>query len=1392
MDGNEKTFKFTAQMTNEMKKTLLVTVWTLLFFPALPQSGREGTLSTISYLFTTAGGLSSSKITAIIQDDTGFFWIGTEDGLNRFDGYDITVYRKQHDDSLSLINNHITALFQDSHRRIWVATVEGLEYYEPAYDNFVNVSLNQPDDVLKHNLCTAIMEDRQGFLWFASHGAGVVRYSPETGESRLFTPSLPPSPPELCSAYIHSMAEDRDGRIWLGSQDQGISVYDPEAGTFLNYNASGRHLPAGAISGLTLLRNGNMLITSPQAGVLIYDAGKQAFASYPDVFETSYTRPVTCAAEDYNGNILVGTDGNGVFVFDPRRRELERHPILEERSAELNDAKISCLCIGTHNYTWIGLKYEGVLVAGNESSGFRTLKKIDHNPNSLSCNYVTGITTDRDKDVWIATDGGGLNRYRHAAQRFTHYLHRPGNPGSLQDNSVFSVFCDSKNRIWSSTHTGGLSLFDRQTESFTHFPANGGESGKLHSGYIKCIREDRQGILWLGTGGGGLMRFDPANSTFRTYRSAENEGLITDYITTLFADSQNRLWIGADFGLSCLHIETGLFTAYGKESGLASPAVYSISESPDGTIWAGTSNGLNRYSAEQDIFTPVPLGASGNAPVINGIVSDSDCLWLSTNRGLICYSIPGGSVKTYSQSNSGVGIDEFLQGAYCKSPDGEVFFGGTTGLSAFYPAEIQDSVTIQKVYINHLSISNEPVLINKKINGRVILTRNINESKKITLHHSDKTFTLGFVAAGSYKPHSTVFACKLEGFDTDWAVYDYTHRNVTYTNLNPGVYTFCVKASTNPGVWGSEYTSLVIEIKPPLWGTWWAKLLYVLLAAGTVCAVLRFIIIRIHEKNELRIERIRVKQQEELNRVRTSFFTNISHEFRTPLTLIIGPLKRLLNEDESEERKKSGLLILRNAERLQHLINQILDLNRIEEGKMKLHVQPLELVSFVSDSISVFTELMRQKHISLTYAWHPDRINVLYDPDMLDKCLNNILYNAFKFTPGGGKVHVEVRQSDDGNALLSISDTGIGMSRETREHLFDRFFQGNKNSGYAGTGIGMHLTRSIIQMHKGSITVESEEGQGSCFYLTIRSGKDHFTAEDLSGEDTAPASSRREEDRYMEELRALTARPAARPKTPDTERPVLLLIEDNSDMRFYIQQELSDYYIIEEAADGKTGADMALHLMPDLIITDIMMPEMSGTQLCRILKSTPETSHIPIIILTARDDMEHRLEGVESGADSIITKPFSTKYLHARIEKLIELRCKMKERFSKSIYMDAQEVTLTSMDERLLQKAIDYVRTNIEDSNLSVELMSRELGISRTHLHRKLKALTGQSPVEFIKMIRMKQAAYLLSTGKLSVSEVSYRVGYNTHSYFSRSFNAHFGMSPTVYMEKAAANPSDN
>jgi len=1345
-----------------------------------PFSAQSGNYNQITELYTTEHGLSSTKISCITQDSKGFIWIGTEDGLNKFDGYQFTIYKRELNNSYSLISDQITALFSDSRNRLWVATIEGLQYYDPETDGFVRASLNQPDYVIKNSQCVAILEDRDRNLWFAISGQGVLHYMPETNTSTLYTPSHTNPNNSLCEAYIRSIAEDKDGNIWFGSQSNGISVYSPTQKHFTNFNTGNSSLPANTVFSIEQLNNGNMMLSTIGGGIAIYNFEKEDFITYPDLFNSIIARYLYCAFEDKYGNILLGTEGNGLMVFDPKQQTIKQHPVFREHMQTIGDTKVHSIFEDKNGFIWIGMNYQGLCMIKNNPVGFKSYRKISNESNSLSFGHVTGITTDQNNEVWIATDGGGLNHYNPKTDRYTHYRYQSDDPFSISDDAVVTVFCDSKNRIWVGTYTGGLCLFDRNSRSFTRYPVTNDSKG-LSSRFIKSIIEDHKGNLWIGTNGGGLNHFDTEKGVFRSFRQNSQQGLISDYITRLFIDSKGVLWIASHFGLSCMDLNTENFTSFGPEQGFSRISVYSIAEDPNGSLWVGTQGGLNKYIPEENrfiLFTPHGIGYS---PVINGIIPYKNQLWLSTNNGILNYNPGSGQAKKYTMQD-GLQSDEFILSSYYISPEGEMFFGGINGFNSFFPDEIIQETITPRVYITNLRIFSQSVPINKEINGRIILSRNISETHQIKLRHSDKSFTLEFTAPDTPEPTSTFYAGKLVGFSQDWEMYDYTRRYATFTNLNPGTYTFQIMASNNPDDWGNTITSLTIVIEPPIWATWWARLGYFIIAGIILYSILRGIYTRIHERNELRIERMKVKQQEELSQEKMQFFTNISHEFRTPLTLIMGPLEHLLSVETDPEKKQTEQMMHRNAERLLRMINQILELRKVEDGKMKLKVQLLDLISFVSSVLGDFSELGERKGISLTYSWQPDEIVVWYDPDMLDKCLYNLLSNAFKFTTEGGKIQVDLQQDENGFVFLRISDTGIGMPQDVAEHIFERFYQGSKSST-TGTGVGLHLTQSIIELHGGDITVESREGDGTTFCITILPGNKHFSASEIvnlpyQSAISETSKTKQEEDQIGSETNENLEEKLSIPKT------TILLVEDDDDMRRYIYGELQDEYNIIEATNGKSGLAKAQKLIPDLVITDVMMPKMNGIELCRTLKTSPDTSHIPVIILTALGDMDHQIEGLETGADSYISKPFQTKHLRVRIEKLIELRRTLKERFSKSINMDAQEMQLTSTDERLLQKVIDYIRKNLENPELSVESMSKELGISRTHLHRKLKALTGQSPVEFIKVIRMKQAAYLLNTGKLSISEVGYRVGYSTPSYFSSSFNAHFGMSPSAYMEK--------
>ena len=1408
-----------------------------------------------SRIFTTEHGLSSTKVSCIVQDKRGFVWIGTEDGLNKFDGYGFTVYKRNSALRGSLVSNHITALYTDRNDNLWVGTIEGLQYYDKSNDNFVSTALNQPDYIVKQNQCNAIFQDRSGCLWFASSGLGVLRFDPKTSESVLFSPSHTHPGQSLCSGHIRAIDEDADGNLWFGSQDNGLSVYNPVKKSFTNYSVASGHLKSDVIFDLFKQKNGNMLISTIGVGVTVYDQKQKRFIAYPEAFSRGTARRTFCAIEDKEGAVWAGTDGLGVMRFRADQQSISPHPVFNEFMQEMGDSKIHYLFEDKKGNLWVGMHYKGLCVIHTGSNGFTNYRKINNEPNSLSYNHVMGVTADKDNNLWIATDGGGLNFFDRKSGRFTHYLHNPGNPNSISDNAIVSVFCDSKKRIWAGTYVGGLCMWDPDRRGFVTYRSNGKPDG-LSSDYVKSIAEDKRGYLWLGTNGGGLSRFNPTDKTFRNFQTKDNKGLVNDYISVIFMDSRNRLWIGTYFGLSCMDTETETLTSFKMDSGLSSMAVYAIAEDEQGVIWIGTQNGLNRYNPDKNNFTSIRPSGQQISQVINGIVPHKENLWLSTNKGIVRFNPSSLSSKIYTRYD-GLQSDEFILASYYKSPAGEIFFGGISGLNSFFPDAIEDKTDCPLTYITGLRIFNQSVAINQEVNGRVVLPQNVSQIEKIRLLYSDKSFTLEFTAPDAAVPANIIYACKLEGFDNEWIYYNSSQRFATYTNLNPGTYKFKVKASNDPEVWGDNVTSLTIVVEPPLWATWWARTLYFLLACGAVWLLLRFFTLRLKEKNELRIERFKMRQQEELTQAKMGFFTNISHEFRTPLTLIIGPLEQMMETETDPEKQQLHSMMHRNAERLLRLINQILELRKLEQGKMKLQVQQLELVSFVSDLLGSFTDLANRKHISLTYSYNASQVRVWYDPDLLDKCLFNILSNAFKFTPDGGKVSLDIREDEGGRVYITVSDNGVGMDKDTLQRVFERFYQGNSKQLTAGSGIGMHLAKSIAELHGGNITASSEMDKGSSFCLLILPGNSHFAVEQMALEDgfhrveekdttdtkgtgaskvldgsrtkqdtksletkkeqgvsdtqkatnekqTTEVQGALDEQTFSEVLNGSTVtkqqqvQGAPNEQTASEEQEdavgkklTILVVEDDEDIRKYIRKELESRYQVEEAVNGALGLSKAKKILPDLVITDVMMPEMTGTELCKRLKTDAETCHIPVIILTAQSDLEHRIEGLETGADSYIPKPFNVKHLNVRIEKLIALRQTLKERFSKSLNMEAQEVTLTSTDERLLQHAIDYIRENLEDPELSVENMSKALGMSRTHLHRKLKALTNQSPIEFIKVIRMKQAAYLLSTGKLSVSEVGYKVGYNTPSYFSSSFNAHFGMSPTAYMEQRGNNDEE-
>jgi signal transduction histidine kinase/ligand-binding sensor domain-containing protein/DNA-binding response OmpR family regulator len=1305
-------------------------------------------------LYSTQHGLSSTKTAAIEEDDKGYIWIATENGLNRFDGYHFKTYKNIEGDSLSLLNNHVSSLLYDSENQLWVATMTGLQRYNPIWDCFINEYLGFPPEIVGNKSVISLMEDSNKNIWFAVNETGIIRYSLKTKQSRLFKPI--DNNNSLRSRQIRVIEEDDEGNIWFGSMDNGISIYSPETDSFTNYNSENSNLSGNEIIDICRISNGNMLISIIGKGLFLYDAKKKIFEPKGKI-TTAF-----CLERINNDKILIGTEGEGLFYMDALNLEIK--PYSDFSYPIIKDNKIHAFLEDKNNNLWMVVFNEGICFLRKEPDGFRNFKRISYNSNSLSAGQVTSIALDKDDNCWFATDGGGLNFYNNKSGKYTHYINNKQNSGSISDNAVVSVFCDSKGVVWAGTYFGGLCKLNRQTGQFTIYRHNE-KTNSLSGNYVKCIVEDSQNRLWVGTDGKGVNLFNPETEKFENFSTQQFPDLISDNTTFLYLENDEMLWIGTYSGLSSYDINKKIFKSYGKDESLKNESVYTIIEDENHDLWVGTSFGLKKYDRKNDSFRIFRAPNELNSPQpIYSIVPHKGNLWLATDNGIVCYNPDKQSIIYYINNND-LGSTNFIRSSFFKSDKNEIFFGGSNGVYAFYPDKMILDKYAPKVYITDLKIFNKLVTVGKKYNGLTILEKSLDKTEKISFKYSQNNFTIEFSAPNNLYPYSITYYYFMEGADKELVALPFGQQSVNYVNLPPGNYKFSVAATNISGIDALDATSIQIEILPPIWQTWYAKFAYAILILIIVTIIFLTVESRIKDKNKL-------KMQEEISESKMRFFTNVSHEFRTPLALIITPLEEMQNVEISPERAQINEIILRNAKRLQQLINQILDLRKMEKSSFEVRARLIDLPVFLKGIIELFEYIVKRKNLTLNCECCSDNITVWYDPDLLEKCLYNLLSNAIKFTPEQGKITVSVNGNSNEEILLSISDTGRGIDKEDIPKLFNRFYQGAEvdNSGY---GIGLHLVKTIIEQHHGKIDIESEKMSGSRFTIHILNGNSHFNPNEIVNTPWKP-----------EEKQEISRQNEEKINEKPEEKQTILLVEDDYDMCDYITYELKNNYVVISAKNGKEAIYRLRSVKPDIIITDVMMPEIDGIELCRIVKANIETCHIPIIILSVKDGMESRLAGFETGADCYVTKPFNMSFLKLQIKKLLDRHEKIRRKHIDNPDFNAQIKDIDDRDEILLQKTVKTIRENLSDTGLSVDSLAKTLNVSRTNFHRKIKSMTGLNPIEIIKTIRMKQAAYLLDQKKLTISEVAYEVGYNSLSYFSSSFNSYWGVTPTAYVNK--------
>ena len=1142
--------------------------------------------------------------------------------------------------------------------------------------------------------------------------------------------------PILGTKQIQAILQQSPTRIWVATEGAGLFLINPKTKEIKNY------------------------LHSP---------------SNPKSISSNYIRSL---AMDSQNRLWIGTF-NDLNIYHEGTDSFASYSSNPVENGSLSQRSVRSIFMDSQGGMWLGTYFGGLNYYHPIRNRFKNIRNIPYK-NSLSDNVVSCIVEDKDKNLWIGTNDGGLNLYNPITQRFTSYtLQEDESARGIGSNNIKAVYVDEKKSlVYIGTHAGGLSILHRNSGQVENFNQR---NSQLVNENVYAILPDGEGNLWLGTLS-ALVRFNPEQRSFTTIEK-EKDGtpVVSKQITTLFRDSHKRLWIGGEEGLSVfkqegLDIQKASILPVSNVTKLFTNCIY---EASNGIIWVGTREGFYCFNEKDKQIKRYNTTNGLPNNVVYGILEDSfGRLWLSTNRGISCFNPETEKFRNFTESD-GLQSNQFNTASYCRTSVGQMYFGGINGITTFRPELLLDNPYTPPVVITKLQLFNKVVRPDDETG---ILTKNISETKSITLKSWQTAFSIEFVVSNYISGQHNTFAYKLEGYDKEW-YYLTDSRTVSYSNLPQGTYQFLVKAANSDGKWNPIPTALEIIVLPIWYKTWWALLIFFATFAGFITFVFRFFWMRKSMEAQLEIERRDKEHQEEINQMKMRFFINISHELRTPLTLILTPLQEIINKISDRWTRNQLEYIQRNANRLLHLVNQLMDYRRAELGVFELKAKKGNAHQLIQDNFLFYDKLARHKKITYTLHSELEDKEVLFDANYLELIVNNLLSNAFKYTESGQSITVTLKE-ENGWLLLQVSDTGIGIPINKQGKIFERFYQ--IESEHVGSGIGLSLVQRLIELHHGRIELDSEENKGSTFSVYLPQDLSVYKPSELASNN----EQNEEEQVYSTNSKAMYFIDTEKVENEsvesgDKKRGTILIVEDNNEIRRYLSNGLADLFNTLEAGNGEEALEKLKDNEVDVIVTDVMMPVMDGIKLCKNVKQNIRTCHIPVIILSAKTDIKDQMEGLQMGADDYIPKPFSLAILTTKIQNMMRTRRRMLDKYAKSLEVEPEKITFNAMDEALLKRAMAIVEKNMDNIEFSTDEFAREMNMSRSNLHLKLKAITGESTIDFIRKIRFNEAAKLLKDGRYTVAEVSTMVGFNTPSYFATSFKKYFGCLPTEYIKKS-------
>ena len=1347
---------------------LIITMMICLFsIQAWAQSGK---------LFNTDNQLSSNLATQVFQDKSGFIWIATRNGLNNYDGYHINVIKKDMSNFLGLNSNYINSIAQDEKEHILLGTNNSL--LEFTGSEFLKIPMLDSKGKELATYVKQIYPLRNKDVAVATSGYGIMLKKQDEQKCHAMKGEVEKL------KYIHKLLEDKRGRLWIITED----------GKLYRKETNGRvtsHFTGTEGVGAQDIRQdalGNLYLASKNQGVYLLRAGSNAFTRISNIGNL----PIDNIYISRNNKLYIGCDGLGIYVYDPQTGFLQDNPLFS-RLVNLAKSKVTSIIEDNQGNIWVSMLQKGVFMQSNIQNDFNYMGFRLGNRNVIGENCVTSLSINQGNQVWVGTDKDGLYLFNIATRSVEGHF--------LNQSTVLTLCKDQQGRTWVGTYTDGLGYMDA---AGSFHPVDLGISKSVG---IFDIKQDPQGNIWIATMGEGLfcLQKDGSRRNYKAKYGADNNlkinSLPNDYLIKMaLSKDGNHVYIATSVGLACLDRKRNSWVSTFKGINCLNKNSFSHCVFVDSKdhVWYGTEDGAFCFDFRKGIKPKLYTTANGLTD--NSVASITEDyqgnIWSGTIKGLNKLVLKSGTITKF-YAESGLQSNEFSDASVCTTQDGKtILMGGSGGLNWFQADQVRQHPWQAKVVISGFILNNKMVTPGMKSGSYTITDNWSTFSRDFQLSHEDNTFTLQLSTLTYNDVEQISYVYSING--DAWRTVPAGQNELAFSHMAPGSYRYRIKAICNG--YETPVKEFTIIIHPAWYASIWAKLFYLLLLIAAIMLYLR------HRKRQMEDQLILQQHihAEEMGEAKIKFFMNISHEIRTPLTLIITPLLSLIKEDKEPHRQGIYEIIRKNSERILHLINQMMDLRKIDKGQMVMRMCKTDMVSFINEEYDLFKQQAIAKSIDFEYQHDCEELPVWIDRNNFDKVIINTLSNAFKFTPTAGHILLSLTHTDH-HAYISIKDSGIGIPKDKLETIFQRFYQtpADPNERNVGTGIGLDLTRSLVELHYGTISARNNEGEkgskfehGSEFIIRIPLGKDHLKPEEIIEEEEMKKEQNNElaEAEQEEQLAESNDQPAETLNNSDTTpasakgaKAEIVIVEDEEDIQEYLKAQLSSDFKIRTYPNGKVALNEILKNKPDLVISDIMMPEMDGTTLCAKLKSNINTNDVPIILLTAKSREEDQLEGLQTGADAYILKPFNMDILHRNIINLLTVRRTLRNKFTgnESQNHQVEQIEMQTPDNSLMQRVMEVINENINDSDLSVDMIAQKVGISRVHLHRKMKELTNQTPHSFIRNIRLQQAAKLLKDGKQSITEVMYACGFSNSASFSTMFKNLYGCSPREYMQNA-------